>query len=348
MAVVNDYEIKSMIKSGKLSRVYYFYGRDIANVESAAREVISASVKKGSELYNLHSFDGKSLSVEALMDACEALPLNAEYVCCTVCDLNAEAMSAEPLGRLVKYISDLPDTTVLVFYNTSVDITDGRKYPTAKNKKLVDAASKAGTVCCFSFKTPQALAKEICAKVAKTGASVSRENAALIAELCGCSTIIADNEIAKLTSYAGKNEITAEIIRALCPRQIETTSFDLAKAIARHDRSTALRLLGDLEAEKIEPIQIMYAVCGNMVDLYRAKAAQSCGKTAADVIADFGYAKNVAFRVDNAFRDAGKYSLSHLRRCMDILTATDVAMKSSAADKMILLEEAVVKMLTSG
>ena len=346
-AIVNDSEIKSLLKIRPLSRVYYFYGKDIANAETAAKETAGAAVKKGGETYNYHAFDGKSFSLEELVSACEALPMGSEYVCCTVCDLNAETLGADTLKELVNYISDLPETTVLVFYNTSVDVTDGKKYPTAKNKKLIDAATKYGTVCCFSFKTPAVLAREICAKAAAHGSSISRDNAALVAELCGCSTILIDNEIAKLSSYAQNNEITAEDIRLLCPRQIDATSFDLAKAIARHDKINAFRLLADLAEEKTEPIAILYAVSGNMVDLYRAKAAQGCRKTAADVLNDFGYAKNLAFRVDNAFREAGHFSIAHLRKCVQILTETDVAMKSSAADKMILLEEAIVKMLAS-
>ena len=65
-----------------------------------------------------------------------------------------------------------------------------------------------------------------------------------------------------------------------------------------------------------------------------------------DVIDDFGYPKNLSFRVDNAFRDVRSYSVAHLRKCIQILVETDVAMKSSNTDKMVLLEEAIVKMLS--
>ena len=348
MAELTESALKTALKNGQFERVYYFYGKDIAAVESYTKKLVSKLVDKDNETCNLHSFDGKTFDIDTFSDACEALPFFADYVCCTVCDLNAEGLPADTLKRLTEIVSDLPETTVLIFYYTSVDVTDGKKFPTAKNKKLMDAVSKAGGVSNFALKTPAALAKEIMAKVSKAGCGISKEAAEFLAVQCSCNTLLVENEVQKLTSYAQGNEITIDIIKELSPRQIETTSFDLAKAICRMDRRTAMRLLNDLTEEKTEPIAILYAVTGNMVDLYRARAAISCRKTAANVKEDFGYARNVQFRVDNAFRDVQKIPMPHLRNCMRVLADTDAAMKSSKTDHQILLEEAIVKMLTSG
>ena len=274
-----------------------------------------------------------------------ALQMFSFHVCCTVCDLNAETLAADILKWLIDFISDLPDTTVLVFYYTSVDVTDGKRYPTPKNKKLMDAVAKIGSVCDFQYKTPEALAKDIDAMAKKEGAKIQYEAAVYLARLCGCSTIMAENEIAKLTAYVNGGEITKDTVDLLCSRQIETTSFDLAKAIARKDSHRSLALLNDLNIEKTEAIAVLYAITASMVDLYRAKVAFNCRKNVSDVVNDFGYAKNVAFRVDNAFRDVNVYSLLHLRTCVQILVETDVAMKSLKTDKWVLLEEAVVRML---
>ncbi|MCH5350282.1 MAG: DNA polymerase III subunit delta [Oscillospiraceae bacterium] len=348
MAEITESSLKTAIKNGQFERAYYFYGKDIAAVEAYAKKIASKAVDKDNETCNLHSFDGKSFDIDTFSDACEALPFFADYICCMVCDLNAEGLTADTIKRLTEIVSDLPETTILVFYYTSVDVTDGKKYPTAKNKKLMDAVSKVGGVCNFALKSPAALAKEIMAKASKAGCGISKEAAEFLAVQCSCNTLLIENELHKLTSYAEGNEITTDIIRELSPRQIETTTFDLAKAICRMDRRTALRLLNDLTEEKIEPISILYAVTGNMVDLYRARAAISCRKTPANVKEDFGYPKNMLFRVDNAFRDVQKIPMPHLRNCMRILADTDAAMKSSRTDNQILLEEAIVKMLSYG
>ncbi len=345
MAVITESDIKTAIKNKQFMKAYYFYGKDTASVETFTNALVSRMVDKENSAYNFHAFDGKNFDAEAFSDACEALPFFAERVCCTVCDLNAETLNADMLKELSDTVSDLPDSTTVIFYYTSVDVTDGKKYPTAKNKKLMDAVGKTGGVCNFALKTPAVLSKEIMAKVSAANCGISREAAVFLAEQCLCDMMMINNEIDKLTAYANGNEITIDMVRELSPKQIDTTAFDLVKAIARMDTRTAMRLFNDLTAEKIEPIPILYAVSGNMLDLYRAGAAMSGRRSAADVKEDFGYSKNLAFRVDNAFRDVQRISMPHLRNCIKILADADEAMKSSKADPRILLEETILKML---
>lgn len=346
MAALTENDLKASIKNRAFKNAYYFYGKDTAAVEAYTKGLISKIVDKDNADYNLHRFDGKTFDLDIFSDACDGLPVFAEYVCCTVCDLNAEQLNADTLNRIISIVGNLPESTILIFYYTSVDVTDGKKYPTAKNKKLMDAVNKVGGVCNFGLKTPSALAKEIMAKVSKAGCGISREAAVFLAEQCLCNTLMIENEIDKLTAYARGNEITADTVRMLSPRQIETTSFDLARAIAKMDGAAAMRLLNDLTEEKTEPIAILYAVTGNMLDLYRAKAAVSCGKSPEDVKTDFGYSKVLSFRVDNAFRDVNRISMPHIRMCMKVLAETDSAMKSTKTPPQTLLEEAVVKMLS--
>ena len=269
MAVVTENDIKTAVKNNNYSRAYYFYGKDTVAVEKYTKALSARLVSKDDETYNLHHFDGKNLDIELLSDSCEALPMFAEYVCCVVSDLNAETLNADQLNAVIDIVKNLPDTTVLIFYYTSVDVTDGKKYPTTKNKKLMDAAGKNGSVCNFALKTSDTLSKEIMAAVSKAGCGISRDAARFLAEQCSCNTMIISNEVAKLTAYAQGNEITMDIIRQLSPRQIETTTFDLAKAIMRMDRKTAMRLFNDLIEEKIEPIVILYTITGNLLDMYR-------------------------------------------------------------------------------
>ena len=257
VAVVTENDLKLALKNRQYMRAYYFYGKDIAAVESYTNSLASRIVDKENETYNLHRFDGKNLDFDIFSDACEALPFFADHVCCTVCDLNAEKLTADMLDRLAEIVRNLPDSTILIFYYTSVDVTDGKKYPTPKNKKLMDAVGKVGGVCNFALKTPAVLSKEIMAKVSGAGCGISRDAAIFLAEQCLCNSLIIGNEIDKLTAYASGNEITIDMIRELSPRQIEATSFDLAKAIVRMDVKNAMRLFNDLSAERIEPISIL-------------------------------------------------------------------------------------------
>lgn len=339
-------ELKASLKCDGFKNLYYLYGKDIVSVENAYKFICSHAVKKGDEVYNMHTFDGRNFNIDEFTDACEALPMFADYVLCAVNDLNAEDMNANDLNWLVKFISDLPDTTILVFYYTGFDVTGGKKAPTTKNKKISDTVSKYGKVYNFEPKSADVLAKEIVARCTKSGTPISKENALIIVQLCRNDTLIIGNELDKLIAYCENREITAQDITDLCPRQLDAKVYDLANAIVRKDRFKAVNIINDLKLEMVEPITILYAVTSSMLDLYRAKVAVSSRRTPSDVMEDFKYSKILAFKVNNAFRDVRYYSVKDLRSCLKILTETDVALKSSRNDKMIILEEAIIKMLS--
>ena len=147
MAVVTENDIKTAVKNNNYSRAYYFYGKDAVAVEKYTKALSARLVSKDDETYNLHSFDGKNLDIELLADSCEALPMFSDYVCCVVSDLNAETLTADQLNSIIDVVKNLPESTVLIFYYTSVDVTDGKKYPTTKNKKLMEEKNIEKTLC---------------------------------------------------------------------------------------------------------------------------------------------------------------------------------------------------------
>lgn len=344
MAAVTDKELFSALRSGNYSNVYWFYGRDFDSVEKCAKQLIKKIVGKDGEAYNLHSFQGDGLDVGELIDSCEMLPFFAERQCCTVCDLDAEQLLADDNKALLSLVADLPKETVLIFYNSSVDICGGRKFPTAKNKKLLDAIDKHGTSCCFDLKTPAELSKTICSRAAKLGCSIQPQNAAYLAELYNSNMIMLSNELEKLASYANGGEITREIIDMLSADQLSSTIFDLSKAITLFDTRKALKLTDELFLQKVEPISLLYAVTSSLLDMYRARTALNAGKYIDDIIKDFGYPKNKEFLVKNAVRDVRSIPAGRLRRCVMIAAETDRIIKSSSGDQQVILQEAVVKM----
>ena len=346
MAAVSESEFFSSLKSGKLSKVYWLYGKNYAFSEQCAKKLVSKIVKKGDETYNLHSFQGAGLDVGELAEACEMLPVFADHNCCTVCDLNADQLSADSIKELTTVISDLPEETVLIIYNTSADICDGKKYPTPKNKKVLDVVSKVGVSCNFELKKPADLARSLSARAEKLGCSLSQQNAAYLAELYNSNIIMLDNELDKLAAYADGSEITRETIDLLSADQLDSTSFDLARAITMFDSRKAMTLLNELFIQKTDPISILYAVTSGLMDMYRARLAIGAGKYIDDVIKDFSYPRTREFVIKNAFRDVRQIPLPRIRNCVRIAAETDRLFKSSAADPQVLLQEAIVKMLS--
>lgn len=345
MPVISENELKAVIRSGQFKNAYCFYGKDIVSVEKYKNALVSKAVNTD-DVYNLHVFDGKNFDYEEFYEACEALPVFADYVCCVVSDLIAFKDNKDMLADVLKYLPDIPETTIVIFIYTSIDINEGKKYPSPKYKKLVDAVSKIGDVCVFELKTAEELAKGITAKVTKSGGSISKDAAIYLAKLCGCDSMITANETDKLIAYKNGGEITRADIDLVSPRQLESTAYNLANAIARHDKYNSIKLMNDLIIEKEDPIKIIYAISGNMLDLYRVKLGIGSRKSTGEIISDFEYKKNMDFRVNNAYNNARFFSASHLKKCLKILTETDYKLKSSKTDSIVLLQEAIIEMLS--
>lgn len=344
MPAVSENDLTKAIKSGELLSAYYFYGKDVFAVETFAKKVLDKALGKADRTYNLHKFEGKNFSTSAFADCVEALPVFAEKLCVLVNDLNADEMNKDDLDYLVKTIENLPESTVVIFYITGIDLFGGKKYVSEKNKKIISAVSKKGAVCEFSYKKPQELAKMIEDKAKSLGSMISKENAVYLAELCLCDAALVNNEIEKLAAYADGKEISREMMDMLVSKQLESSAFSLAKALAFGNIRQAFAILDVLFAQKTEPALIIGALSSSFADLYRAKTALGERVSQQEVMDDFGYPQNRSFGVRNAFEDAKRVQIAHLRRCLEILSRVDREIKSVQIPQRLLIEKAFAEM----
>lgn len=349
MASINERELNRIIKSGELSGAYYLYGSDLYNVARYKREMVKRIVSKGDETYNLHEYQGKDIDVDGIGEVCEAVPMFAEKLCVTVCDLDLETerLSEPRLKALMETAGNLPESTVLIFYTANIDVCGGKKYPTAKNKKLIDYIAKNGTVCEIPVRSEGEAVKSIC-EMASSAGGVMEERAArlLWRRCCGNMNLIA-SELDKLASYANGAPVTSDMVEMLTPEESGAKSYNLADAAAAGNVSRTMELYNELIENRNDPVYLLYVLTGSMNDLYRARLALDSNHSVTDVIKDFGYSRAMEFRVKNAFSSARRFSAARLRRCMEILAQADMDMKSGAGTPAIIIEKAIVQMLAA-
>ena len=108
-------------------------------------------------------------------------------------------------------------TTTVIFYTTGIDVCSGKKFPTTKNKKLIDICSKCGYSCEFQIKTISEMCKSITQSCQKQGASISKAACERLLQLCLNNSVLVNNEINKLCSFVNGGEITIEITSAAIP-----------------------------------------------------------------------------------------------------------------------------------
>ncbi len=345
MPVLTDTELGKSIRNNEIAELYYFYGKDVAMIQAFTAKLVKKLIPVELRAMDFQSFDGNSLDLSQLADCCEVCPMLADRVVVTINDLNADNINSSDYKFLTEILSKLPDTTTVIIYATGVDLYKSRTRLTDKNSKFVDFCAKHGAVCDFALKSPVEMAKTIMRRVEKSGCSISRDTAELLAQKCAGDTVLANTETDKLCAYVDGGEITSADVELLCVRKLEADSFRLAAAIAKKDSAAAFGIMNELFDLKEDSFSILAALSMGMMDIYRAVAGKAAGKTQNDVLKDFSYPPARSFAVKNAFRDSSRVSVKQIRKCMLLLSEADIEIKSLRTDNRIILEKAVAGML---
>lgn len=332
---MNEAELKATLKEG-VSPVYVLYGEESYLVEQYARLIAKQAVGDPDDAFNMHRFDGQTVSHEQLAEAVEALPLMAERTCVTVRDMDL----ATHADRLAEMLRQMPDTCVLVFWQMTVQ-PDRKKGWSA----FLAEAEKHGCVVNFARKTAADVVKMLVGGAKRRGCMLSAEDARLMVEQAGNDLNLLLCELDKLVALADGGAITREMIERMGTKNLEARVFDLSKAIFAGRAKQAYELLHQLFVQREEPIAVLAVLSNAYADVYRAKVASIGGATAESLAADIKTYKGKEFRLRNAARDAGRMSIAMLRDSLEILAQADSDMKFSRQDERTLLEQTVSRLL---
>ena len=348
--------IKAQLKKGEIKNLYYIFGKNIPEVEKLTRQIIKAAVGDNED-FAFNKLDGRYLDFSELYDMIQMMPMMTDYNCILINDYNCEkprenmaGLRADDLNKkLMEALKEIPKQTVVIFNVTGFEISAKTDYRTGrsiikdKNKKIADYAAKIGELVECPIKTENELAKDIAASVSARGGLISLDNARELAIMCQSDTLTIRNEIDKLCSYAGKNEITSDILHNLVHRQSDVTFFKLADAVAAFNKRSAYDALDELMQDRENRGAVLANITASFIDMYRAACARKSGKQVQDVKEDFSYVWE--FKVKNAFRDSSRMSIRRLRKCIVILRDTNIALNSGSGDEKTILEQAVTAML---
>lgn len=290
--------------------------------------------------FNLINIKGNP-DPDALSDYVDGLPVFADMKAVMVNDPEPEKMDKDVFERTLDIISNVPDTTVLVFFATGVE-TDEKK---AKTKKFIEAVDKRGAVCRLDEMQVSKIAELAVKKAAKAGIVISYDDALYLTERVNGSMTAVSEETAKLMSYVGTGgTITKEIIDTLVAKCLDTGVFELAGAINSGNRRDAFRIIDELFAEQTDPTMIMSALSSAFLDLYYAKLAKASGANPNVAAEQFGYPKNRVWAFNKAINAVGRLEIGYLRETVRILSEADIKMKSSPVSNRIIIEQAAASL----
>lgn len=332
-------DITKQLKADMPSRLYLIRGKDAYIKRKAAQMLIDYLTPDILPEFNVERFDMQRAQLPAVIESVNQYPQMAARRCVVAENFDLP-QSAEQCDEFLRHLRDIPDTSVLILW------TGAQEPSGVQMKKLADTCAKIGSVLTAEPMGRQEIKALLLEKAQESGAKLKPQEAEYMIERCGADSLLLLSQLDKLIAYCGKKQITQQVIDELTPATLEANAFKIAQCILRGRKDEAFRILGNLLAAKEEPLSIYARLTGNFVDLYRAKAAVlsniSTGELAQGFPNDYGGKKE--FRLQNAMRDCGGYSLSLLREYVNLLLDAEIEMKSTGTDKRICLEKLVTRL----
>ena len=265
--------LRDALKSGRVANVYIFYGEETYLRCYYLDELRKLLVPAGFEEFNYHRLDGKSLTLQELSEAVEAMPMMAEHTLVTVTDYDIFKQDEKSREIFIDLLTDFPDYCTLVFiYDQITYKRDG------KMKKLCAALDRIAVEVEFCQQERAQLLRWLKRRFAALGKEI--DSAAADHLLFSCGTLMTDlvPEIEKIAAYAKGPSITVEDINAVVDPVLDARVFDMTNAITAGKYDQAARVLGELLRMQTEPIVILAAVGKELRRLYTARMALDCGK----------------------------------------------------------------------
>lgn len=344
MSEINISELRKLLRRDDISASFLIYGSDSFLKKSAGDEICGAWMPTEFPEFNFEKLDGQRCSKEDVFVALGQMPQFADRRLTLIDDLSFSSMNAGDIEFICDCVSKPSEGCVTVFrYTGDASPND------AGFKKICECCKKSGYVMKLDTPDRNGICSVLEEEAQKAGVHIKSTDILYLIDRCGSNLSVLVGELIKLGAFAGRKSITREMIDNMCSASLESRVFNISKAILRGRSDEAFRLTENLLLQKTAPNEILSIMCGDFIDLYRAKAAKSAGASGKDVSDAFSATyKGKGFRVDNAFRDCGSYPQLLLAEYIRLLSRAAVDLNSSRTDKNIRLEQLISELCLAG
>ncbi len=266
-------ELKNALKTGEFARLYFFCGEERYLQEYYLSALKKKVVTGPMEEFNYRRLTAEAMSVEALQEAVEAMPMMAEMTLVQVDEYDLFAQNQDTREKLAAILNDIPDTCCLVFYYDTVPFAPNKDYA-----DLMDAVKKNGVVVEFAKQTNAALAEWIARHFRKCEKTISGDLCQYLIFLTGGSMTTLHTEIEKVASYSRMPAVTRQDIDAVVEPVLQAVMFDITDALADGDYDKALAKLHHVLQTGEDPIKVLATIGGHFRRLLMAHTVAEAGR----------------------------------------------------------------------
>ena len=318
------------IRSGKFKQVYLLYGEE-AYLKKLYKNRLKNAIVNPEDTINLNRYEGKGISIPAVIDQAETMPFFADY---RLILMEETGFFKSASQELADYLPTMPGETIVLFVETEVD----------KRGKLFKTVKNMGRAVELSHQNEKTLTNWILRTLQKENVKITKSAMQLFLERAGDDMENISHELEKLIAYAyGREGIAREDVEAICTVRMENKIFDMINAIAEKKQKRALELYYDLLALKEPPMRILALIARQVNLLLQVKDLRRQGFDQAAIASRAGL---MGFVARNCLRQAEYFSPETLRMALEDCVRTDEAVKTGRMGDRLGVELLIVKYST--
>ena len=324
--------LSEALRRGEKKRFYYITGDDEYLIERCVRDISRAS--EGDERLR---FDALNFDSERFEEAVVSFPFLAGRTV-IIENFKTRSLSAETAALFEELLRDIPDYLTVIMTSYS----DARVSVSKQAQKL--AALSGSSEIVIAAAPDVSRAGKIVAGMAKDeGAGITPRAARLLLSLVGNDLQTAKMEIKKLAALARYTTIEEQHVQRLTAKSTESSVIDMLRALERSNVTAALLVLREMLGDRTDPLAITATLNTAYINLYRAKLAAAKGVGINGLFALFDYIKDDR-KVSIAVNRQRGYTFERLEAVLELLYQLDLDLKSSPADRALLMEQAVIEL----
>ncbi len=314
-------------KNGKFKQCYLLYGEE-AYLRKQYRDRLKQAMTAEGDTMNYSYFEGKDISVPAVIDLAETLPFFADR---RVIVMENSGLFKHGGEQLAEYLQEPAQSAYFILVETEAD----------KRSKLFKTVSSKGMAVEFPVQSEATLKKWILGMIKKEGKQITEPALHYFLEKTGTDMENIRKELEKLICYCmEKDAIREQDIEDICTKRVSSHIFDMINAVADKQQKKALDLYYDLLALKEPAMRILVLITRQFNTLFQVKELKAKGYDNKIIgqkvsLPPFIAGKYVA--------QASKFKTSDLRQALEACVEMEEAVKTGKIKDIMSVELLIVR-----
>lgn len=319
--------INEDIKSGQFRQMYLLYGEE-AYLRKQYRDKLRKALAADGDTMNCSYFEGKDITVGAVIDLAETLPFFADR---RVIVMENSGLFKAGGEKMAEYLEEPAQTSYFVFAEKEID----------KRSRLFKTVSAKGMAAEFPEQNEATLKKWILGMIKKEDKRITEQSLELFLEKTGTDMENIRKELEKLMCYCmDKEVISGQDIEDICTHRVSSRIFDMINAIADRRQKKALDLYYELLALKEPAMRILFLIARQFNMLLQVKELKGKGYDNKTIGGKVGLQPFIAGKYA---AQAAKFKGSDLRKALEACVEAEEAVKTGRMNDVMSVELLIVR-----